>query len=311
MARRAVIEVGVLRNPQSSANRGRPAAPDAPGVLTIETAAPCDLPAALARLRDAGARAVVVDGGDGAVRETVTLIPAIFGDTAPSVSFLPHGNTNLIARNLGALSGPASVGALAAALRAGRTPPVRRAALLRVDFDDGRPPLRGFMMGWAAYERATRMAIEEIEARGAAQVRRAVAIALRRALLGPQARTLRVGASVQLTIDGVPAAPGQSFIGLVTTLPGRLTAGFNPFWGVGDGPMRWLDVRAPAPGLARGAPLTALGRPMRWMRAAGYRSGRARRIALTLDSGFVLDGERFAGGALSIAAEETLAVTTL
>ncbi|PIP98113.1 MAG: hypothetical protein COW75_01700, partial [Rhodobacterales bacterium CG18_big_fil_WC_8_21_14_2_50_71_9] len=58
------------------------------------------------------------------------------------------------------------------------------------------------------------------------------------------------------------------------------------------------------------APLAAYGRPMGWMARAGYRSGRARRIALRLDGGFVLDGERYAGGAIAVSADETLAIIT-
>jgi len=310
MARRAVTPLGVLRNPSSSGNRGRAPRPAPPGVVVIEARSAAETPAALAALRAAGVVAVVVDGGDGTVRETATHLAQAFGGAPPPLGVLPHGNTNLIARSLGALADEAALAALAARLRAGRLPPTRRAAMLALTFDDGRAPLRGFMMGWGAYERATRLAADEIAARGAAQVRAAFLTALKRALIGAEARALRAGVAARLAIDDADPEQAQRFLGLVTALPGRLTAGFNPFWGAGAGPLRWLDVRAPARLLPLAAPLAAYGLPMGWMARAGYRSGRARRIALRLDGRFVLDGERYAGGAITVSADETLAIIT-
>jgi len=196
MARRAVTPLGVLRNPSSSGNRGRAPRPAPPGVVVIEARSAAETPAALAALRAAGVVAVVVDGGDGTVRETATHLAQAFGGAPPPLGVLPHGNTNLIARSLGALADEAALAALAARLRAGRLPPTRRAAMLALAFDDGRAPLRGFMMGWGAYERATRLAADEIAARGAAQVRAAFLTALKRALIGAEARALRAGVAV-------------------------------------------------------------------------------------------------------------------
>ncbi|PJA61023.1 MAG: hypothetical protein CO163_00500, partial [Rhodobacterales bacterium CG_4_9_14_3_um_filter_71_31] len=126
MARRAVTPLGVLRNPSSSGNRGRAPRPAPPGVVVIEARSAAETPAALAALRAAGVVAVVVDGGDGTVRETATHLAQAFGGAPPPLGVLPHGNTNLIARSLGALADEAALAALAARLRAGRLPPTRR-----------------------------------------------------------------------------------------------------------------------------------------------------------------------------------------
>ena len=103
-------------------------------------------------------------------------------------------------------------------------------------------------------------------------------------------------------------------IGLATTLQRSLVAGMNPFWGEGPGPIRWLDVHAPGHRLVLAAPFLALGRPRRWMTRAGYASGRAARIELSLDTPFVMDGETFPpgrSGPMTLTASEEIAFISL
>ncbi|MEM7237930.1 MAG: hypothetical protein AAF501_08920, partial [Pseudomonadota bacterium] len=134
---------------------------------------------------------------------------------------------------------------------------------------------------------------------------------LSRALFGSEAAQLRAGISASITLVGHRLEPGNRFIGITTVLRGSLIAGINPFWGGGDGPLRWLDVRAPAPRLWLVAPLVLLGRATGWMRDAGYRSGRTTRIDLTGVEHLVLDGEQLVfdrGTPLRLTATETIRV---
>ena len=82
----------------------------------------------------------------------------------------------------------------------------------------------------------------------------------------------------------------------MTTLPARLMGPLDPFWGIGEEPIRWSDAAAPPHRLGLALPFALMGRPRRWMAAAGYQSGRARRIELALTGELVVDGDVLATG---------------
>jgi hypothetical protein len=100
---------------------------------------------------------------------------------------------------------------------------------------------------------------------------------------------------MEVAPDDRPALAGHRFLLLATSLD-RLMLGLWPFWGEGAGPVRWLDVAAPPKRLAAALWAARQGRPGPWMPAAGYRSGRADRLAIRLRTPFVLDGEVFEPG---------------
>jgi len=310
--------VALVRNPNSTRNlRSASGAPDpVPAeVRLIDCSTLDELSGGLAGAHSAGAGVILIDGGDGTVREVLSRLPEIWGAALPRVGILPRGNTNLIAREVGGLAGPGAVAEVLRRLEAGPPLALRRRALLRLDYPAGEhPTLRGFILGWGAYVAGTRIAREEIAARGPGQVALAVLTTLRRAMIGAERRVLRRGVATGLSIDGAPSAGRKRLVGLATTLQGPLVAGMNPFWGDGPGPIRWLDVPAPGHRLALAAPFLARGRPRRWMTRAGYASGRAARIELSLDTPFVMDGEAFppaTGGPMTLTAREQIAFISL
>ncbi len=310
--------VALVRNPNSTRNlRSASGAPDPvpAAVRLIDCRTFDELSEGLAAAHSAGAEVILIDGGDGTVREVLSRLPEIWGATLPRVGILPRGNTNLIAREVGGLGAPNAVAEVLRRVDAGPPLPVRRRALLRLDYPaDEHPTLRGFILGWGAYAAGTRIAREEIAARGSGQVTLAVLSTLRRALIGAERRALRRGVATGLSIDGAPMTGAARLIGLATTLQRSLVAGMNPFWGEGPGPIRWLDVPAPGHRLALAAPFLALGRPRRWMTRAGYASGRAARIELSLDTPFVMDGETFPpgrSGPMTLTASEEIAFISL
>ena len=61
-----------------------------------------------------------------------------------------------------------------------------------------------------------------------------------------------------------------------------------------------LRIESPAPRLAYALPIVLAGRDPPWLRKAGYHRADAHRIDVDLSGGFVLDGETFEGGALSL-----------
>ncbi len=310
--------VALVRNPNSTRNlKSASGAPDPvpAAVRLIDCSTLDEMSEGLVAAHSAGAKVILIDGGDGTVREVLSRLPEIWGAALPRVGILPRGNTNLIAREVGGLGTPDAVAEVLRRLEAGPPLPVRRRALLRLDYPAGEhSTLRGFILGWGAYAAGTRIAREEIAARGSGQATRAVLSTLRRALIGAERRALRRGVATGLSIDGAPMTEPARLIGLATTLQRSLVAGMNPFWGEGPGPIRWLDVHAPGHRLVLAAPFLALGRPRRWMTRAGYASGRAARIELSLDTPFVMDGETFPpgrSGPMTLTASEEIAFISL
>ena len=249
------------------------------------------LDAALAEIRAAGADRLIIDGGDGTVREVLSRAPEIWGDAPLAYAIVANGNTNLIARSAGALTGDP-----VAALE--RSTPL---TLNMLTFDrQGERPIRGFIFGAGAYEMATRIAQKEMESRHALQV----ALVILRLVFG---RRLRDGARFGLGRDNGEVVEAQRMLFGATTLPGRLILGCEPFWDQSGAPIRWLEIDANPPAPLIAAPFVAYGRPMGWMRKA-YRSGSSQSVELRLDDGFVVDGERFqpgADGIVRVTAEET------
>lgn len=282
----------VLRNPLSSKNRAGKTKPYPPHIKPIELTDTVSLPVVLEDLKADHVDCIIIDGGDGTVREVLTHLPAIYGANLPLIGILAHGNTNLIARKGGALRNPAALLGIEALSAQECKALTRSMPMLRLDFDGkDRPSLRGFMMGWGVYASATRFAIDENASTGIYQVLSVFFTMLKLTLWQGQKGSLRQGIPLQLNIDDKPTEEAHRFIGLATTLSGSLIAGLNPFWGKGEGAIRWTDVLAPAPYLLPASLIAATGRHMKWMSARGYDSGRADKFDLTIEAPLVLDGE--------------------
>ena len=281
--------IGLIRNRAATrAARGTPAGAGEILRMPEDFAA---LEAALSEFREAEVATIVIEGGDGTVREVLSRAFRLWEGAPPPFALRPTGNTNLIARSAGRAP---REGSLAPERMRRRVLPVLKAERA------GAETMRGFIAGAGAYEAATRYAREEIGARHGLQVLLAVLRLLRaRSLRGPWEVGFAPG------VDAPAIAPRM--LVAVTSLPGALLFGLSPFWGGGVGRLRFLDIAARPPCLAVAAPFVALGRPMRWMSKA-YRSGRTEAATLRLETPFVMDGEPFAPGAdglLRLSADET------
>lgn len=311
----ATTRVALIRNRASTRNRAGGVQPAPAGVRLVE---PDGIEAMTAALHDAhasGIDVIVVDGGDGTVREVLSRIPEIWGEALPRVGIVPGGNTNLIAREVGALRSHGAAAEVLRRVETGEPLTEIRRSLLRVDYPNGQhAPVRGSIAGWGSYAEGTRVAHGELNGRGSALVALTVFAMLTRVLLGGERGALRQGVRAEMTVDGKARPQGNRFIGIVTTLQGPLAARMNPFWGKGKGPMRWLDILAPAVRAAAAAPFLLRGKPARWMPRAGYASGRAHRVEVWLDTPFVIDGELYQPplhGPLTLSAAEEITFISL
>jgi hypothetical protein len=147
--------------------------------------------------------------------------------------------------------------------------------------------------GAAAFYHATNLARHHIHPLGIRYTSAVGATIIAAAGQLLRAGALRDGEAMTVGVDGVRIDVPRHFVLLVTSLD-RLILGLRPFWGEGAGSLRYLDVVAPPRRFWRALVPTLIGRPRAWMEEAGYRSGRADRLTLELDSPVVLDGEIFA-----------------
>ena len=290
------MKIGVVRNLRSHAHLGR--APEGRAdVLWAEPDSMDDLAAHLRDFAAAGVELLVVDGGDGTVRDVISRLDAF--PTPPLIAVLPAGKTNVLALDLRCPRGW-TVEAAIASVQSGE-PWIKTRQPLEVSFDDGRPPMRGFVLGLGAYEQATSLSksVNRLGAFQSLSVALTLAGAVFGTLIGATRGRWRAGVPVSLSVDGEAARPGMRFLVMAATLK-RLPLGIKLFGRPRYG-LKYLDIDAPPRRLLRALPVLLMGRRTRRLRARGYRRGDAHTLRFDTDQPFVLDGEVYqTGGGMTV-----------
>jgi hypothetical protein len=293
-----VIRTGIVRNPNSQRNRvggARPATQ--PGVLVAAPETLSDLDEALNRLAAHGLDLLVIDGGDGAVREVVSRAPERFGAMLPPIAVLPSGKTNALALDLGA---PAewTLTEAQVSLEAGRL--TTRAPLEITRLGAAQPFVRGFIFGAGVYVRAIELAqrAHALGAFGSFAVGATLAVAAFRTVTGGPRSPWRRGVPIRVGPPG-SGEPESLFLLLASTLE-RFPLRLKPF-GPPSAELRALMIDAPPERLLRALPPLLKGEQPAWLEEAGYRRRQLDRLEMMLDGRFVLDGEPYPGGELRIA----------
>jgi len=94
--------IGVIRNRRSHRNAADAVEWTGRANVLVETPERrSELQAIVARFAERGIDYLVVDGGDGTVRDVLTCGSGIFGESWPSIVVLPNGKTNALATDLG------------------------------------------------------------------------------------------------------------------------------------------------------------------------------------------------------------------
>lgn len=293
------MRVGVVRNPMSHANIGRTdlataeaSTPDA--VLLVEPATPEALEQDLRAFAQCGVSLLVIDGGDGTIRDVLSLASRVFGEAMPLIALIPSGKTNVLAIDLGVAPG----WTLAEALTAARseTAVIKHRSPLEVRWDDGRPSLRGFVFGLGAFVRATSLAqnVHKAGAFHSIAVAMSVLGALVGTVMGGKRDQWRAGVPMCLAINGEETRTADRFMVLATTLK-RLPFNVTPFGPPREG-MKYLEVDAPPRRLPGAFPALLAGKEAAWSPNHGYRRGDADKLRLTTDQPLVVDGDVYDGG---------------
>jgi hypothetical protein len=289
---------GVIHNPKSRRNRRAPAPNGSDDVLVEAPRGRQALDETLAQFSTEKLDLLVIDGGDGTVREVLTRAPRHFKDGLPALAVLPSGKTNALAFDLGAPDGWSIKDALQSA-REGKRRTRRPIEVFRADEDV--PLVRGFIFGAGAFVRATDLAqrTHRLGAFEEVAVGLTLGVAALRTLLGGPRSGWRAGEPIRIGFGDAPPQSGDAFLLLASTLE-RLPLGVQPLGPPDRGRMRSLAVEAPPRRLLRALPRLLSGAETPWLAEAGYHQRVDERIEVALDTSFVLDGETFPGGAISL-----------
>jgi len=160
------------------------------------------------------------------------------------------------------------------------------------------PERRGFLFGLGAFVRGTELA-QKNHARGFfdnAAIGITIVGAAAKTMMGAPNDPWREGEAAELSF--ATDVQHRWFLVLASTLK-RFPLGLKPFGEPHEG-LKVLSVRAPPKRLARAVPAILQGRDPPWLAEDGYRRDTLPAFDLNFPGDFVLDGEIFEGGELSL-----------
>ncbi|GAB4265015.1 MAG: diacylglycerol kinase family protein [Deferrisomatales bacterium] len=294
--------VGLLTNPRSGGNRrglGRLHALLAahPEVVHRQAVTPEQIASALRNLAEEEVEVLAVNGGDGTIQAALT---ALFEERPfprlPLLALPLAGTTSMTARDVGL--GGSRLEALARLFSWAGGKPVQAATVrrpvLRVRAYPEAAPVYGMFFGIGAVYQGVEYFHRRIYGLGL-RGELSSGLAILRCLwaFARGGGGLLRPAEVSLSVDGEPDRPGRYLLALVSSLE-RLLVGLRPYFGSGPGPLHFTAVSARPRHFVGALPALTCGRPTRWATPAnGYVSRLVGEVRLALDSGFVVDGERF------------------
>lgn len=300
--------VGVITNPRSHRNTGGEAGD--PSRAEIEIAAPATKPAigeALKGFADRGIDLLVVSGGDGTVRDVLTMGQTVFGADWPAIAVLPRGKTNALNADLRVPAGWTLDDAVEAFRNGGRLNR-RPLAVRRLDGGGTGEPMLGFILGAGIFtlgidtgQDAHRMGFVDSLAVGLTS-----AWGIAQTVFGGPANRWRRGTAMRL-IDietgrelprSAQGEPGRRSILLASTL-GRMPLGIHLF-GKGQEGIRLAVLDAPLRRVMGFVPAMLAGWHPRWLSGAGLHHLSLTGFEMDIGDAFVLDGESFPAGRYQI-----------
>ncbi|MEG3165806.1 diacylglycerol kinase family protein [Sphingomonas sp. PB2P19] len=298
------IRTGIICNPKSHRNRSSVEAtrPFVSGtVLAATPRTQAELAEVLTDFARLNIELLVIDGGDGTIRDVLTCGATIWKSVWPKVAIVPSGKTNALALDLG-IPDDWSLGR---ALNAARDGGVVTRSPIEVS-RAGAAPLCGFLFGAGAFVSATALAQRTHHAGAFKGV--AVALAtgwgILQTLVGRASSEWRRGERMHVRYAAGSNAGANAdtdrarYILLASTMV-RMPVGVRPFGTPRDG-MKTLLVDAPPRRLALAAPFVIGGASPAWLDRAGYHRIDTPSFDLRMAADFILDGEVYPGGDLTV-----------
>jgi hypothetical protein len=299
--------VGIIYNPRSHRNHGQDlACSGADSIMVAQPRTRDEIAHALAEFARDGIDFLVINGGDGTVRDVLTMGQTVFADRWPAIAVLPKGKTNALNVDLGAPADWSLEGALAA-YASGRQIIRRPLAVSREDHDD--PAMLGFIFGAGAFT----LGIEAGQDAHSLGFFNSLAVGATSAwgviqgLFGSNRNKWRRGTPMQLTYlpSGKPVPrsahgdPARRSVLLASTLE-RMPMGIELF-GIPRSGLKFALLDHPLRGLLAALPVILMGWRPRWLAKAGLHQLEADALAIDVAEPVILDGEAFPPGRYRVA----------
>jgi hypothetical protein len=305
--------IGVIYNPRSHRNLG--ADFDCGLCPHVHIAQPRErgqLPQALAEFAAKDIDLLVINGGDGTVRDVLTCGQAVFGDDWPAIAVLPKGKTNALTVDLGVPEHWGLKDAIDALDRGSRV--YRRPLTVTAAQEPGKR-IAGFILGAGAFTQAIRAGqnAHKLGAFDSMVVAVTAVWALLQSLFAGRGNVWRKGARMRIGL-GAPDAPmahsghgdpAMRQLLFASTLE-RLPAGIKPF-GALRNVLKVVVVDQISRRTTALVPLVLTGRLRNRLRERGIHQIGTTQFSLTIDDQFILDGEAFPAGDYRIAQGPELA----
>lgn len=295
--------VGVIYNPRSHGNQG--ADFDCGLSPHVHIAKPGDrsqLPDALADFAAQNIDLLVINGGDGTVRDVLTCGAAIFGDNWPAIAVLPKGKTNALTVDLGVPADwtlQAAIDAFDAGERVYRRP-------IDITPADGDPSSRvlGFLLGAGSFTTATQAGqrAHRLGAFNSMVVAVTATWALIQVLFASRANPWRRGSRMAIRLGAQEVEMAHSGEGdpdwrqlLIASTLENLPAGLKPFGHFKKG-LKMVVLDQISRGTVFTLPAAARGKVSPNLRDRGIHQISTPQFTLDIDDPFIFDGEAFPAG---------------
>lgn len=303
---------GVLYNPRSHRNRDASIVePDYPVIRVEQPQRRRELKDAMQRFVDSGVELLVINGGDGTVRDALTGGAMVFGDNWPDIAVLPRGKTNALTIDLGMPGHWSLEEAIIAHRDGGR---VQRQPMMLRPMDREDITRLGFILGAGVFLAAIDSG-QDAHKWGAFDglaVGVTAVWGVMQALFGNDDNPWRRGAKAKILLGeameelerspyGDPQSRAMIFLSSLTRFP----AGLRPF-GDCEGPLRLAVIDHLRRRVVAQMPWILRGYHSDKMASAGMHRRGTDRIELDLGDRFILDGEVFKPGRYCVTPGPTL-----
>lgn len=293
---------GVLYNPRSHRNRDRAIVePDYPVIRVEQPQRRRDLKGAMQRFVDSGVELLVINGGDGTVRDALTGGAMVFGDKWPDIAVLPRGKTNALTIDL-EMPKSWTLEEAIIAHRDGRR--VQRQPMQLQPMDDQELTRLGFVLGAGVFLAAidSGQGAHKFGAFDSLAVGVTAVWGVAQALFGNDQNPWRRGARARILLGndmaelphaqfGDPETRAMIFLSSLTRFP----AGLQPFGDI-PGPLRLAVIDTLRRRIVAKMPWVLRGQHTARMEQDGLHRISTDRIELDLGDRFILDGETFKPG---------------
>jgi diacylglycerol kinase (ATP) len=298
---RAVPLIGVIHNARSHRNHDAvPEATDRANLLVEIPERRKELAGILAQFAERRVDYIVVNGGDGTVRDVLTSGAGVFGESWPPLIVLPNGKTNALATDLGVPPSWALNEAVEA-IHTGRIE--QRRPLMVTQDDDADARVYGFVFGAGVFNAAIGLGQDAHRwgAFNSLAVIVTVGWSLLQAIFGSDRNIWRKGTPMIVRDAGGAEIPhagderkDQRYLLFASTLE-RFPAGLRPF-GLVEGALRVSMIDSAKLALLLRLPLILRGYVSEGLRRRGYRAFNAEALQIDIGERFILDGEAFPPG---------------